>query len=58
MEYRYGSHTVFKIQYHFVFVTKYRYQVLKGDVGLKVRELIRETCQAFYVSHTKSESLS
>ncbi len=26
MEYRYGSHTVFKIQYHFVFVTKYRYQ--------------------------------
>ncbi|HEC19779.1 MAG TPA: IS200/IS605 family transposase, partial [Gammaproteobacteria bacterium] len=25
MEYRYGSHTVYKIQYHFVFVTKYRY---------------------------------
>ncbi|MBF4242671.1 IS200/IS605 family transposase, partial [Vibrio anguillarum] len=21
MDYRYGSHTVFKIQYHFVFVT-------------------------------------
>ncbi len=41
MDYRYGSHTVFKIQYHFVFVTKYQYQVLKGDVGLKVRELIR-----------------
>jgi len=46
MDYRYGSHTVFKIQYHFVFVTKYRYQVLKGDVGLKVRELIRQTCNA------------
>lgn len=29
MDYRYGSHTVFKIQYHFVFVTKYRYKVLK-----------------------------
>ncbi len=25
MDYRYGSHMVFKIQYHFVFVTKYRY---------------------------------
>jgi putative transposase len=36
MECRYGSHTVYKIQYHFVFVTKYRYKVLKGDVGLKV----------------------
>ena len=53
MEYRYGSHTVFKIQYHFVFVTKYRYQVLKGDVGLKVRELIRQTCQAFEIEILK-----
>ena len=42
---RYGSHTVFKIQYHFVFVTKYRYHVLRGDVALKTRELIRQTCQ-------------
>ena len=24
MDYRYGSHTVFKIEYHFVWVTKYR----------------------------------
>ena len=53
MEYRYGSHTVFKIQYHFVFVTKYRYQVLRGDVGLKVRELIRQTCQAFEIEILK-----
>jgi len=47
MEYRYDSHTVYKIQYYFVFVTKYRYQVLKEDVGLKFRELIRQTCQSF-----------
>ena len=44
MNYQYGSYAGFKIQYHFVFVTKYRYQVLKGDVGLKVRELSRQTC--------------
>jgi len=53
MEYRYGSHTVYKIQYHFVFVTKYRYQVLRGDVGLKVREWIRQTCQAFEIEILK-----
>jgi putative transposase len=47
MDYRYGSHTVFKIHYHFVFVTKYRYKVLNGGVGLKVRELIKQTCEAF-----------
>ncbi len=53
MEYRYGSHTVYKIQYHFVFVTKYRYQVLKGKVGLKACELIRQTCQAFEIEILK-----
>ena len=53
MEYRQGSHTVFRIQYHFVFVTKYRYQVLKGDIGLRARELIRETCNAFEIEVIK-----
>jgi putative transposase len=49
MDYRYGSHTVFKIEYHFVWVTKYRYQVLKGEVGERVRELVRQTCEAFEI---------
>ncbi len=49
MEYRYGSHTVFNIEYHFVWVTKYRYQILKGDVAKRVRELIRQTCEAFEI---------
>ena len=40
MEYRYGSHTVFQIEYHFVWVTKYRYKVLKGEVAERVRELL------------------
>ena len=53
MEYRYGSHSVYNIRYHFVFVTKYRYKVLRGDVGLKVRELIRQTCQAFEIEIIK-----
>ncbi len=37
MKYRYGSHTVYNIEYHFVWVTKYRYQVLVGEVGERVR---------------------
>ncbi len=32
MDYRYGSHTVYKIEYHLVWVTKYRYKALVGDV--------------------------
>ncbi len=27
-----GSHTVVKVECHFVWVTKYRYQILKGEV--------------------------
>ena len=45
MEYRKGSHTVYNIQYHFVWVTKYRCHVLEGEVKLRVRELIRQICQ-------------
>ena len=47
MEYRYGSHTVFNLEYHFVWVTKYRYRVLTGEVALRARELVRQTCEAF-----------
>ena len=45
MKYRHSSHTKFKLEYHFVWVTKYRYKVLTGDVGLRVRELIRQSCE-------------
>jgi putative transposase len=49
MEYRYGSHTVFNIEYHFVWVTKYRYKVLTGETALRVKELVRQTCDAFEI---------
>ena len=49
MKYRYSSHTVYNIEYHFVWVTKYRYQVLVGEVGERIRELVRQTCEAFEI---------
>ncbi|MFA6009139.1 MAG: IS200/IS605 family transposase [Desulfobacteraceae bacterium] len=49
MDYRYGSYTVFNIEYHFVWVTKYRYKVLTGDVAQRARELVRQTCEAFEI---------
>ena len=50
MEYRYGSHTVFNIEYHFVWVTKYRYKVLSGEVALRVKELVRQSCEALEIN--------
>ena len=49
MEYRTGPHTKYKIEYHFVWVTKYRYQLLTGDVARRLRELIRQTCLLFEI---------
>ena len=45
MDYRHGSHTVFQIHLHLVWVTKYRKPILTGEVGLRVRELIRQICR-------------
>src|SRR4249919_668902 len=44
--YKRGSHTVWDCKYHVVWVTKYRYPVLGGDVGVRCRELLRETARA------------
>ena len=45
-EYRHGSHSVFAIHLHLVWITKYRKPVLIGDVAFKVRELLREICRS------------
>ena len=39
------SHSRFDIKYHFVWVTKYRKEVLTGAVGERVRDLVREVCR-------------
>ena len=45
MRYRKGSHTQYLCNYHFVFIPKYRKPVLRGEVGTRLRELIREICR-------------
>lgn len=44
--YKTGSHTQYDIEYHIVWTTKYRYKVLKGNVAERLRELIRQGCEA------------
>jgi len=43
-EYRKGAHTVHELKYHMVWVTKYRYKVLQGEIGVRARDIIREVC--------------
>ena len=44
MAYCTGSHTKFYHRYHIVWVTKYRFKVLHGDMRVRLREIIRQTC--------------
>jgi len=41
---------VWDIKYHIIWMTKYRYKVLRGDVSERARDLIRQICQAREVS--------
>ncbi len=43
--YRKGSHTLFDLKYHLVWITKYRKKVLLGAVAERSRDLIREICK-------------
>ena len=51
--YRKSAHTVYLIHYHFVFSTKYRKPALKGAIGTRVRDLIREICRTLDVEILK-----
>jgi putative transposase len=51
--YRRGAHTVYDLKYHLVWCTKYRRAALVGDVGLRVRDLVREICLAHEVTILK-----
>jgi putative transposase len=46
-QYRHGSHTVYQCHYHFVFIPKYRKPVLRGEVAIRLRDLVREICKSY-----------
>jgi len=46
MDYRTGSHSRYELKIHLVWITKYRKRILKGDISLRLRELIRAICKA------------
>ena len=43
-DYRYSGHTVSRLSVHLVWVTKYRYKVLTGDIQKRCRELLIQVC--------------
>ncbi len=50
---RNGSHSVQQLHVHIVWGTKYRYKVLEGDIQLRCRDLIRQSCDVLDVQILK-----
>lgn len=53
MAYDKGCHTVFYHRYHVVWATKYRYDVLRGEIRQRVRDIIRQVCAELGVTIVK-----
>ena len=53
MESRKSSHSVHSLQVHLVWITKYRYHVLQGDVQLRCRDIIRQVCNSLDIQILK-----
>ena len=53
MVYDTGSHSVYYHRYHVVWATKYRYDVLRGELRLRIREIIRQVCRELNVEIIK-----
>ena len=51
--YRKTSHSVSDLQYHLVWLTKYRKPMLTGVIAKRLRELIREICVAMDIEIIK-----
>ena len=49
MSYRKTAHSVYDLKYHIVWITKYRKPILRGEIGKRARELIRQTCASLDV---------
>ena len=49
MSYRKTAHSVYDLKYRIVWITKYRKPILRGEIGKRVRELIRQTCASLDV---------
>ena len=43
---RHGHHTLTRLTVHLVWVTKYRYKVLTGDIQKRCREILIQICDA------------
>ena len=45
-EYRHSAHATYDCKYHVIWITKYRYKILRGRIAERARDVIRQVCPA------------
>jgi putative transposase len=45
VEYRKNSHVIWGVKYHLVWITKYRFKVLRGEIAVRTRDFLRQICE-------------
>jgi len=53
MDQRHSTHSVHSLQVHLVWITKYRYPVLVGDIQIRCRDILRQVCNALDIQILK-----
>lgn len=53
MENRRSTHNINSLQVHLVWITKYRYSVLQGDIQLRCRDILRQVCNSLDIQIIK-----
>lgn len=53
MKSRQSSHSVHQLQVHLVWITKYRYHVLQGEIQLRCRDILRQVCNSLDIQILK-----
>ena len=56
VEFRRSAHAVTDLKYHVIWVTKYRYKILRGDIAERARDLLRQICVAREVTSLGTRS--
>lgn len=51
-----GSHSVFSLHFHLIFVVKYRKKVLTGQISTRLKELVVEISTSFDVEIIEQET--
>ena len=52
--YRRTAHTRFDIEFHLMWITKYRKKLLRGEVGVRLRQIVRTICAEMEVEILRS----